>query len=109
MDLDEVWRQSITQARDLYHSTPHGYLAKLRDEVGELTAEWYYLTTNSEAIHEPAAKQRLANEIADVFNVLAAFADEVGIRLPDAIEHKNKIISTRTYGPPDAEGKRQHL
>lgn len=76
--------RQFADARDWnkFHS-PRNLALALTGEVGELTAELQWVADDGVAGHltDPAARARLADEVADVLIYLVRFADVCGIDL----------------------------
>jgi len=71
----------------------------LTEEVGEISAELKRLWSNN---YEAFSKDRIANEIADVFTLLSALASEFDIDLEQAVTKKFiEADSKRTWASAD--------
>ena len=83
--------RDFARARDweACHS-PRNLALALAGEVGELAAELQWIPDGEVAIHvqDPLARQRLADEAADVLIYLTRFADVCGINLLSAAQAK---------------------
>jgi len=93
--------QRFADARDWgkFHS-PRNLALALAGEVGELTAELQWVADDEVADHlrDPAARARLADEVADVLLYLVRFADVCGIDV--LAEAHAKIDRNETRFPP---------
>ena len=80
--------------------SPRNLALALVGEVGELSAELQWVPDDMIASHlaDPAAKARLADEVADVFIYLLQFADKCGIDL--ALASHAKIDRNELRYPP---------
>jgi NTP pyrophosphatase (non-canonical NTP hydrolase) len=69
---------------------PKNLAMLLASEAGELVAEYRWVRNeNADALsHEPAARQRIANEIGDVGIALMLLCDRTGIDLQTAMRDK---------------------
>lgn len=81
---------------------PKNLVMLLASEVGELVAEFRWLTPQGSrrVIEDPPAMERIAKEIGDVGIALLAISDKLGIDLLAAIEAK--IERNATAYPVDA-------
>jgi dCTP diphosphatase len=95
----------FADARDWgkFHS-PRNLALALAGEVGELAAELQWVADGEVPVHlaDPAARARLADEVADVFLYLIRFADVCGIDPVTAANHKIDRNETRFPPPPRA-------
>jgi NTP pyrophosphatase (non-canonical NTP hydrolase) len=66
------------------------FLLKLQEELGEMTRAHLVRTerTRHKSASEEAAKEALAEEIADVFAYILIFARRTGIDIEDAVVQK---------------------
>ncbi|REE94926.1 nucleotide pyrophosphohydrolase [Thermomonospora umbrina] len=87
-----------------YH-TPKNLAMALSAEVGELVAEFQWLTPDESAriMNDPEAAARVRAEIGDVFNYLTRLADVLGIDILDAARTKLDN-SERRYDPTTYRG-----
>ncbi|WP_119731007.1 nucleotide pyrophosphohydrolase [Thermomonospora amylolytica] len=87
-----------------YH-TPKNLVMALAGEVGELVAEFQWLTAEEAAavMDDPEAARRVRAEIGDVVNYLVRLADVLGIDLLEAAEAK-LADSERRYDPARYRG-----
>lgn len=83
--------------------TPKNLAMALAGEVGELVAEFQWLTPDESVrvMADPAAGARVRAEIGDVMNYLTRLADRLGIDLVEAATEKLAEVATR-YPPVDA-------
>ena len=93
MDVDGA-TQALRQFADErdwqpFHS-PKNLVMALSGEVGELTEIFQWMTPEqSLAVREdPALKEPIADEVADVLLYLLQLADHAGVDLAEAVEHK---------------------
>lgn len=107
--------RDFTAARDWeqFH-TPKNLAMALAGEVGELAAEFQWLTPEeaTEVLEPGALRRRVAGELADVMIYLARLADVAGIDLGEAVLEKIERNELRfpielvrgraTFLPPDA-------
>jgi NTP pyrophosphatase (non-canonical NTP hydrolase) len=70
--------------------TDDWFLLKLQEELGEMTTAHLVLTqrTRRKPESEQAAKNALAEEIADVFSYVLMFAKRSGIDIEEAVANK---------------------
>lgn len=87
-----------------YH-TPKNLVMALAGEVGELVAEFQWLTPeeSSRVMDDPEAASRVLAELGDVFNYLIRLADVLGVDLLEAAERKLDA-SERRYDPATYRG-----
>jgi len=76
----------------------------LREEADELIQS----IKSSECGRISGDFNRISNEIADVFILLAGVAHRVGVDIEDAVEAKMSENMRRTWKAPDAEGIIRH-
>ena len=88
---DDDARRRFAAARgwDPYH-TPKNLALCLASEVGELCEIFRWLTPDESATEsaDPVQRERIADELADVANVLFLLCEHTGIDLSDAIAAK---------------------
>ena len=93
MDFQELEERVVAfrNARDWakYH-TPKNLAISAAVELGELLEHFQWESDGEilEAVKNPAKKEAIADEIADVIIYLALLAHELGIELDEAIERK---------------------
>lgn len=70
--------------------TPKNLVMALAGEVGELVAEFQWLTAeeSGRVMDEPGAAGRVRGELADVFGYLVRLADVLGVDLAAAAHNK---------------------
>jgi NTP pyrophosphatase (non-canonical NTP hydrolase) len=70
--------------------TPKNLAMALTGEVGELVAEFQWLTPEqaAEVMSDPAHAKRVRDELGDVFTYLVRLADVLGVDLVDAARAK---------------------
>ena len=85
-----------------YH-TPKNLTMALASEVGELCDLFRWLTPDESqrATSEPATREAVADELADIANIVLLLSVHTGIDLSDAIEAK-MAKNERKYPPPGA-------
>jgi NTP pyrophosphatase (non-canonical NTP hydrolase) len=83
-----------------YH-TPKNLVMALASEVGELCDVFRWLTADESvaAAADPAAREAIADELADVANIVFLLSDHTGIDLGDAIAAKMRKNAIK-YPPP---------
>ncbi|WP_245647112.1 nucleotide pyrophosphohydrolase [Microtetraspora niveoalba] len=81
--------REFARARDWeqFH-TPKNLAMALAGEVGELVAEFQWLTPAESADLDPATLARVRGEIADVMAYLVRLADSLGVDLAEATNAK---------------------
>jgi len=91
-----------------YHS-PKNLVMALASEVGELCDLFRWLTEEQSRLapSEPVQREAIADELADVANIIFLLSDHMGIDLCDAIEVKMRKNAIK-YPPPGepADGTR---
>ena len=92
--------QQFAEARDWeqFH-TPKNLAMALAGEVGELVAEFQWLTAEESSAPDPPTLARISAELGDVTNYLVRLADVLGVDLVQAAEAK--IASSERRYPPD--------
>ena len=82
-------RFAAARGWDPYH-TPKNLALCLASEVGEVCEIFRWLTPDESAAAsaDPALRERIADELADVANVLFLLCEHTGIDLSDAIAAK---------------------
>ncbi|RAY11790.1 nucleotide pyrophosphohydrolase [Actinomadura craniellae] len=82
-----------------YH-TPKNLVMALAGEVGELVAEFQWLTAEESArvMDDPAAAARVRAELGDVFGYLVRLADVLGVDPVEAALDKHRE-NERRYDP----------
>ncbi|WP_327109318.1 nucleotide pyrophosphohydrolase [Nonomuraea glycinis] len=90
----------FAEARDWeqFH-TPKNLAMALAGEVGELVAEFQWLTAEESSAPDPPTLARISAELGDVTNYLVRLADVLGVDLVQAAEAK--IASSERRYPPD--------
>jgi NTP pyrophosphatase (non-canonical NTP hydrolase) len=84
-----------------YH-TPKNLTMALASEVGELCDLFRWLTPeeSQQAAINPQQREEIADELADVANIVFLLSDHTGIDLSEAISRK-MLKNARKYPPPD--------
>lgn len=82
-------RFAAARGWDPYH-TPKNLTLCLASEVGELCEIFRWLTPDesSAAASDPTTRERIADELADIANVLFLLCEHTGIDLSDAVMAK---------------------
>ena len=82
-------RFAAARGWDPYH-TPKNLTLCLASEVGELCEIFRWLTPDESmrATGDPAQRERIADELADIANVLFLLCEHTGIDLSDAVMAK---------------------
>ncbi len=86
-----------------YH-TPKNLVMALASEVGELCDVFRWMTAEESvaAAADPALRAAIADELADVANIVFLLSAHTGIDLSDAV--RAKLVKNATkYPPPDAD------
>lgn len=85
---------------DPYH-TPKNLVMALASEVGELCDVFRWLTPDESvaAPADPKLREAIADELADVANIVFLLSEHTGIDLSDAVEAKMKKNAIK-YPPP---------
>jgi NTP pyrophosphatase (non-canonical NTP hydrolase) len=86
---DAVRRFAAERLWEPYHS-PKNLVMALAVEVAELTEHFLWLTADESrrVVDDPAGRQAVADELADVLNVLLNLSLHTGIDLSDALTAK---------------------
>lgn len=86
---------------DPYH-TPKNLVMALASEVGELCDVFRWLTSDESvtAPADPKLREAIADELADVANIVFLLSEHTGIDLSDAVAAKMKKNAIK-YPPPD--------
>jgi NTP pyrophosphatase (non-canonical NTP hydrolase) len=86
---ENVRRFAAARGWDPYH-TPKNLTLCLASEVGELCEIFRWLTPDESAAAatDPATRERIADELADIANVLFLLCEHTGIDLSDAVMAK---------------------
>ena len=106
--LDELQKQlaQFATERDWeqFH-TPKNLAMALAGEVGELAAEFQWMTPEeSESAMDSDSAESIRMEMADVFIYLARLADVLGVDLLDAAQKKTLLNSDRFRPQSSANG-----
>lgn len=83
-----------------YH-TPKNLTMALASEVGELCEVFRWLTPEESRVapQDPKLREAIADELADVANIIFLLSDHMGIDLSEAIAQK-MLKNARKYPPP---------
>ena len=93
-------RFAAVRGWDPYH-TPKNLVMCLASEVGELCDLFRWLTAEESvaAATDPVMREKIADEIADVMNVLVLLSEHTGIDLSEAVAAKTAKNEIK-YPPP---------
>lgn len=85
---------------DPYH-TPKNLVMALASEVGELCDLFRWLTAEESvaAATDPAKREAIADELADIANIVFLLSEHTGIDLSDAVAAKMRKNDVK-YPPP---------
>lgn len=97
---DGIRRFAEVRGWEPYHS-PKNLTMALASEVGELCEVFRWLTEDESrrAAADPATRQAIADELADVANIVLLLSHHTGIDLSDAIAAK-MVKNAVKYPPP---------
>ena len=86
---DAIRRFAAARAWDPYH-TPKNLAMALASEVGELCEIFRWLTPEGSvaASSDPKTREEIADELADVANIIFLLSEHTGIDLSDAVVAK---------------------
>lgn len=86
---DAIRRFAAARAWDPYH-TPKNLAMALASEVGELcdVLRWMTPEESAAASADPILREAIADEMADVANILLLLSEHTGIDLSDAVRAK---------------------
>ena len=93
-------RFAAERSWDPFH-TPKNLTMCLASEVGELCEIYRWLTPeeSTTASADPVKREAIADELADVMNVLVLLCEHTGIDLSEAIAHKMKKNAVKYPAP----------
>lgn len=99
---DGIRRFAAARAWDPYH-TPKNLTMALASEVGELCDLFRWLTAEESvaAASDPVLREAVADELADIANIVFLLSAHTGIDLSDAVAAKT-AKNERKYPPPAA-------
>jgi NTP pyrophosphatase (non-canonical NTP hydrolase) len=99
---DAIRRFAAVRAWDPYH-TPKNLTMALASEVGELCDVFRWLTPEQSvaAASDPQLREAIADELADVANIVFLLSEHTGIDLSEAVRSK-MAKNERKYPPPSA-------
>jgi NTP pyrophosphatase (non-canonical NTP hydrolase) len=104
---DAIRRFAAARAWEPYHS-PKNLVMALAGEVGELCQLFRWLTADeSRAVAaDPQTREAVADELADVANIVLLLSVHTGIDLSDAVRAKlaKNALKYPAPGPPSREG-----
>ena len=103
---DAIRRFAEERGWEPYHS-PKNLVMALASEVGELCEVFRWLTPDESraAADDPATRQAIADELADVANIVFLLSAHTGIDLSEAI--RAKMVKNAVKYPPPAKRKRR--
>jgi NTP pyrophosphatase (non-canonical NTP hydrolase) len=98
---DGIRRFAAERGWDPYH-TPKNLTMALASEVGELCELFRWLTAEQSvaAADDPTAREAIADELADVANIVFLLSEHTGIDLSEAIRAKMAKNAIK-YPPPE--------
>jgi NTP pyrophosphatase (non-canonical NTP hydrolase) len=99
---DEIRRFAAERSWDPYH-TPKNLTMALASEVGELCEVFRWLTPAESvaAPEDPKLREAIADELADVANIVLLLSERTGIDLSEAI--RMKMAKNRIKYPAPAK------
>lgn len=102
---DAIRRFAAARAWDPYH-TPKNLAMALASEVGELCDVFRWLTPEESvaAAADPGRREAIADELADVANIVFLLSEHTGIDLSDAIAAKMAKNEVKYPAPGGAGG-----
>lgn len=97
---DDIRRFAAARGWEPYH-TPKNLVLALASEVGELCdlVRWLTPDESVSAAKDPARREELADELADVANIVLLLSSHTGIDLADAIAAKMRKNATKYPAP----------
>lgn len=100
---DAIRAFSTERHWDPYHS-PKNLCMAIASEVGELCDLFRWLTAEESyaVCQTPESREAIADELADVCNLVMLFSEHSGIDISDAISRK-LVKNAVKYPPPPAE------
>jgi NTP pyrophosphatase (non-canonical NTP hydrolase) len=104
---DAIRRFAAARGWDPYH-TPKNLTLALASEVGELCEVFRWLTPEESvaATGDPGLREAIADELADVANIVFLLSAHTGIDLSEAIAAKLVKNAIKYPAPsPDGEGR----
>jgi NTP pyrophosphatase (non-canonical NTP hydrolase) len=103
---DAIRRFAEERGWEPYHS-PKNLVMALASEVGELCEVFRWLTPEESraAAGDPATRQAIADELADVANIVFLLSAHTGIDLSEAI--RAKMVKNAVKYPPPAKRRRR--
>lgn len=97
--------RSFAQERNWepYHS-PKNLTMALASEVGELCElfRWLNEEESRAAANQPDQREAIADELADIANIVFLLSEHTGIDLSDAVRSKMRKNAVK-YPPPDSQ------
>lgn len=100
---DGIRRFAVDRGWEPYHS-PKNLVMALAGEVGELCQEFRWLTADESrtAADDPARREAIADELADVANIVFLLSVQTGIDLADAV--RAKLVKNAVKYPVAGDG-----
>ncbi len=100
---DAIRRFAAARAWDPYH-TPKNLTMALASEVGELCDVFRWLTPEESvaAARDPKLREAIADELADVANIVFLLSEHTGIDLSAAV--RAKMVKNEVKYPPPSAG-----
>ena len=97
---DDIRRFAAARGWEPYH-TPKNLTMALASEVGELCDVFRWLTAeeSASAANDPKLRVAIADELADIANIVFLLSEHTGIDLSDAIAAKMRKNEVK-YPPP---------
>lgn len=97
---DGIKRFAAVRAWELYH-TPKNLALALASEVGELCEVFRWLTPeeSTAASADPRLREAIADELADIANIVFLLSEHTGIDLSEAVAAKMAKNEIK-YPPP---------
>lgn len=98
---DAIRRFAAVRAWDPYH-TPKNLTMALASEVGELCDVFRWMTPEESvaASADPTLREAIADELADVANILLLLSEHTGIDLSEAVQSKLSKNEIKYPAPP---------
>ena len=89
-DLRDAWARFVAAREWNQFHSPKNLVMALASEVGELCHEFRWLTADESrtAAIDPARREAIADELADVANIVFLLSAHTGIDLADAVAAK---------------------
>ena len=93
---DAIRQFAADRGWEPYH-TPKNLVMALASEVGELCTEFRWMTPDESrgAANDPARREAIADELADVANIVFLLSLHTGIDLADAVRARVRGLRAR--------------